>query len=73
MHKKTNLTYLKKIRSTINKQHFLSIMPIARSEATWRSPKKNLIMEIATLPSVARNVKKISDFPFLSAIPVYAV
>jgi len=31
------------------------------------------LCRIATLPSVARDIKKISDFPFLSAIPVYAV
>ncbi len=30
--------------------------------------KKNLIVEIATLPSVARNDKKIGEFPSLSAI-----
>jgi len=50
---------------------------IARSGATWQIPPSppftkggcgGIIMEIATLPSVDRNDKKISDLLFLSAI-----
>jgi len=41
---------------------------IARSEATWRSPNKNLILEVATRPSGARNDKKKGDSAGLPGI-----
>ena len=46
---------------------------IARSGATWRSPKKILMMEIATLPSVARNNEAIAIIAYTIAYTLVAL